>query len=345
MNRLSKRMRPPAAYPRRLGQGLSLVELMVAIAIGLFMVGALITLFVNNSAARVELDRSSRQIENGRFAIDVLRDDIAMSGYFGELAPPERATVVNPQPCATATADMGWNASTGSVPAPVQGPSNAVGGSTLAFTNCTAAALNQRAGTGFLVLRRLRPQTETVAAAVSNAHYLQINGCLTGTVPFAFNTASAGGFTLQGADCATAATLRRYESRLYYVADCGVCSPSDGIPTLKLRELVNSAMVERVIADGIEDLQFEFGLDTNNDGVPDSYATAGAATDWPNVVAVRIHVISRATSATPGYADDKAYTRGAFGSYSVPAGAEQFKRRYYTTVVHMPNSSGPRERP
>jgi type IV pilus assembly protein PilW len=53
--------------------GMTLIELMVAIAISLFMVSALIVLYVSSSAARTDLDRSSRQIENGRFATDMMR--------------------------------------------------------------------------------------------------------------------------------------------------------------------------------------------------------------------------------------------------------------------------------
>ena len=53
--------------------GFSLTELFIAIAIGLIVLASLTTFFVSTSSNRREIDRSSRQIENGRFAIDVLR--------------------------------------------------------------------------------------------------------------------------------------------------------------------------------------------------------------------------------------------------------------------------------
>ena len=49
-------------------RGFTLVELMVAMTLSLLVLVVMITLFANTSAARSEIDKSSRQIENGRFA-------------------------------------------------------------------------------------------------------------------------------------------------------------------------------------------------------------------------------------------------------------------------------------
>jgi type IV pilus assembly protein PilW len=60
-------------WRRRCG-GAGLVELMVGITLGL-LAAAIATLFANNSAPN-EIERTSQQIENGRFALQLLRDDI-----------------------------------------------------------------------------------------------------------------------------------------------------------------------------------------------------------------------------------------------------------------------------
>lgn len=353
---LSPRARPRHCDRRsgvRRCRGLTLVELMVAIAISLFMVAALVVLYVNNSAARTELDRSSRQIENGRFAIDMLRDDIALAGFYGQLAQREINEFVTANPCATATAQLGWaTAEPWRVPTPVQGPN----GGTDIPAAWACAPLNQRPNTGYIVVRRLSPAAVAPAAAVANTHYLQTNGCLDTGAPFRFATGpGAANFTLTASDCASPAPLRVYQSRLYYVANCGICSPSDGIPTLKMRELQGNEIVERVIADGIEDLQLEFGIDTNGDGLVNQTfvdftdldaAALGPSANWGNVVAVRVRLISRATAPSPGYVDDKAYDRGQlFAAYSAPGDGLHFKRRSYTALVHLPNVGGPRELP
>ncbi|HCU54642.1 MAG TPA: hypothetical protein DIC36_10335 [Gammaproteobacteria bacterium] len=156
----------------------------------------------------------------------------------------------------------------------------------------------------------------------------------------------ATNFTLQAADCAAVSPVRAYVSRLYYVASCGICSPNDGVPTLKMRELQGSTIVERIISDGIEDLQFEFGRDVDQDGVVDDYLAAAAAADWANVVAIRIRLISRGVSSSPGYTDDKTYDRGSLFAAYTPSGSDaKFKRRAYTALVQLPNIAGPRETP
>jgi type IV pilus assembly protein PilW len=320
---------------------------MVAIAISLFMTGALVALFVANSAARTELDRSSRQIENGRFAVDMLRDDIALAGYYGELAPGEVETFIEANPCATATANMGWSTTpTVQAPAPIQGPNTSAPIPAIpAGWGC--GTLNQKTNTGWLVVRRVRPEALLSSAAAASTHYLQSNGCKTADTPFIFSLGpGATNFTLKGVDCVAAPVIREYQSRLYFIADCGVCSPSDDTPTLKVRELIGNQIVERIIADGIEDLQFEFGLDTSKDGVVDSYVASAAATAWTDVVAVRIRLIARTTEASPGYTDSKTYDRGdLFAAIPAPTGKEAYKRRSFVAAVALPNVAGPRETP
>ena len=74
-----------ATRPSNSQQGLSLIELMVSITIGLLLVSAMATLIANNSAHRQEVEQASRQIENGRYAMQVLSEDLHHAGYYGEI--------------------------------------------------------------------------------------------------------------------------------------------------------------------------------------------------------------------------------------------------------------------
>ena len=62
--------------------GFSLVELLVSLAIGLLIVSGLTVLFVNSSQSGSELDKSVRQIESGRYAMEVMSDDIRLAGFY-----------------------------------------------------------------------------------------------------------------------------------------------------------------------------------------------------------------------------------------------------------------------
>jgi len=323
--------------------GFSLIELMIAMAIGLFLMLGLTTLLINVSASHTEMQKSSAQIENGRYATQVLSEDLRLAGYYGEYAPvgydlPEK-------PCLPPVAPVSPN-----MPSPVGYDLTAVA----ADFSCLS---NIQAGTGVLVVRRT--QTVVAATAVAGTTYLQVSQCNADSTatPFMFGTiASTGGFTLRKIDCDSTkpATLRKFVIHIYYISSCNVCAPSDGIPTLKMVEYVDGAIQAPVaLVEGIEDMQLDYGLDDNGDGSPDRYVVAptvtlpATTTDWANVMAVRVNLLARNIAPTVGYDDSKTYALGlAKPNYTVPAGvARTYKRHAYNTLVRLENPSGRREVP
>jgi type IV pilus assembly protein PilW len=76
--------------------GLSLIELMVAIAIGLFLLAGAVTIFSTSKRTYVEQEDSARIQENLRFALEAISRDLRMAGYFGcgHSLDPERLTNV-----------------------------------------------------------------------------------------------------------------------------------------------------------------------------------------------------------------------------------------------------------
>ena len=97
--------------------GLSLVELMIAMAISLGMIAALVTLMMNNSRTYSELSKTGRQTENGRYAMELLAGDIKLAGFYGELSP-NGVTFVDADPCSVAVNGLGF-ATAPAVTAPI----------------------------------------------------------------------------------------------------------------------------------------------------------------------------------------------------------------------------------
>lgn len=64
-------------------RGFSLTELLVAMVIGLILLGGLVTLMVNSKKNYSQQDYSARLQENARFAMDFLSYDIRMAGFYG----------------------------------------------------------------------------------------------------------------------------------------------------------------------------------------------------------------------------------------------------------------------
>lgn len=67
---------------KKFQHGISIMELMVGIAIGMIIMVGLITTYVNSTRAQREMAISAEQIENGRLAIETLAQSIRLSGYY-----------------------------------------------------------------------------------------------------------------------------------------------------------------------------------------------------------------------------------------------------------------------
>src|SRR2546422_3163479 len=135
---------------------------MVGLTLGVIVLFALVTLFVSNSRMQREIDQASQQIENGRYALDLLRDDLRLAGYYGDAVPQQGYTVAAatiPNICATTVANLQFVAPPTALqwPVPVFG---IAGGD--AVPSCVSSATGgQKPGTDILVVRR----TSTVPTA------------------------------------------------------------------------------------------------------------------------------------------------------------------------------------
>lgn len=332
-------MRRPPAFQRQ--RGFTLVELMVAMVIGLLLLSALVALYANTSQSNIELDKSVRQIENGRHGMDLLHEDIISAGYYGDLSTMGMTFSV-PAACAVAATDLGWDSTTNTIPAAVTG-----------LDATEAAALtcldNHRAGTPALVLRRVDTTRVAAASAIDGSPYLQTSRCKNDpvTTQFVLSTTDTS-LTLRSLDCSAANAAQRYLTRIYYVSDCNECG-LDTIPTLKRAELRGGAIVHSPLAEGIEDLAFEFGFDIDSDGSADTFlsslsGTAGAAdNDWANVVGVRTRLLSATIEPSPGFGSDRTFDLGLLGTRG--PFTDNLKRRVYAMTGRINNVAGPREQP
>jgi type IV pilus assembly protein PilW len=334
--------------------GLSLVELMVSITLGMLILSGVLVVFVNTSAARNEVDRTSRQIENGRYASELLSEDLRLAGFYGELNP---ASITAPgalpaDSCSVTAAD--WRAW---IPVHLQGYDDS------GFTSANCTLTNLKANTDVLVVRRARTCAAGVSGcevAASGKPYLQASLCANQVTPnYKLGLEGTETFDMQKKTCVTTALAnkREYYARIYFVAtDNGA---GENIPTLKRLELTGAGWSTVPLVEGIEELQLHYGLDTNGDGSPDVYIAnpndyptgtcpgACPLTNWMNVVAVQFHVLARNLETSPNYTDTKKYVLGndAAGNAieRTPGGA--YRRHVYSGLVRVNNPAGRRDTP
>src|SRR5690606_34540503 len=76
----------PAHCPTRLQAGLTLAEILVALAVSSILLAGMVQIFASSRTTYHMQDGLSRMQENGRFALDFLTRDLRMGGYFGCLA-------------------------------------------------------------------------------------------------------------------------------------------------------------------------------------------------------------------------------------------------------------------
>jgi len=343
-----------AAY----AHGYTLIELMVSIVIGLIVLAALVTLFAGNSRQRGEIERANEQTENGRYALQLLSEDLRDAGYLGSFNP---GTVAGPNPQLVIPGAPPPNVCATDVPSLNSAMSLAVQGYDDGAV-VPACLADVRAATDILVVRRASTCAVLTAGCdpqVAGDVYLQASGCNTeftaGTYYVLDNNAL--NLTLTTKDCATVAPLYQYRTHIYFIANNDKLG--DGIPTLKRAELgvVAGALTFNIVplVEGIENLQLEYGLDTNVPTTgspavytanPNSYngcAPATCVSYWRNTVAVQINVLARGETPTQGYVDTKSYTLGltaAGGANVVGPFNDGYKRHTYSTVARLYNPAG-----
>ena len=271
-------MQPFLSKRAQRGQGLSLIELMIAIALGMVVVGALLALFLNVTRTNNEMAKMNRQIENGRFAIQLLQSDLVHAGFWGNFIPQfeDRGVAVPgdvpkaiPDPC-KAPAD--WNA---------DDRSNLIGIPVQADAGSCAAVASQAAGTDVLVVRHAEPTVGSAACGAGEVCF-QASQCgleITATPPqkYVFGTT---GHTLHKKDCVgtgsppvmpvtagSTALMRKLISNIYYVRDDF---------TLMRSEYLNGAhQAAQPLIEGIQGFRVEYGIDNvGKNGAAVSYTAA-----------------------------------------------------------------------
>ena len=326
-------------------RGFTLIEMLVGLTIGVIVLFALVTLFINNSRTRAEVDQASQQIENGRYALDLIRDDLHLAGYYGDVVPQRGFTVATaqiPSICATTVAGLQIVAPPAALQWPV--PVFGIAGGDTVPTCVSSATGGQKAGTDILVVRR----TSTIPATgglTAGKIYLQGTGCSTSLdqhKDFVVDVgANAGTFALQKRGCATAADIYEFQTRIYYVSN-------ESVPTLRLLTISGTSSTNEPLVQGVEDLRIEYGLDNaGSDGAADAFrkclstSDPCSATDWANMMAARVYVLGRNLSTGTGYTDTKTYSMGS-GTVLGPFN-DHYKRHVYTGAVRLMNPAGRRE--
>lgn len=303
-------------------RGFSLIELMVTTVLGLLIVAAIMGVLLTSNRNYNQDERFSRLQENGRFAVHFLAQDISMAAFWGNLVNPSSVNTIN--------ADCGVTLNSG---ASITMLDNATDPN--ATFDCIAN-LEFEAATDVIFINRVQGVSRTegeLTADDNNRVFLVTNGNSGQLKQYDGSNGPAAG-----------ESAWRYVPRIYYIKKQN--NAGEDIPTL-YRKTLNTAIpptfIDEELVEGIENIQIQFGIDSNADTVPDAYVTAPTAAQLAQAVTARIHVLARGLTADNIHVDTKVYNLGE-GDYKpyAPTGADNpgtqkptdvYRRVYSSTVV------------
>ena len=338
--------------PSERQRGFSLIELMVAMTIGLVVLAGIGYMYIESRQSFRSMDNLSRMQESARYALEIMARDIRMAGYRGcsSSSGPFYNTLNNSTDSAYnfGVPVNGYEASGGgwSPSLPTSGVGALGGMSVLAGTD--AITLRSVVGSGTTVTKQpgnnsssdlqittpndlLIGDIALVTNCVASSVFQVTNKNVTGTNQNVVHNAGTGTPGNSTNDLgvnysASGGELVKMQSRSYFIR-----TGASGRPALWQ---ATGANAPQELADGVENMQIQYGLDTTGDGVVDgsSYVTADAVTDWNQVAAVRLSLLMVGT-------DDNLATSNQTYNYngaSVTAGDKKL-RQVFTTTVSLRN--------
>ncbi len=296
-------------------QGLTLIELMVALVIFSIITISVFALYINANRAYNEDEKFARMQENGRFALNIIAGDLNMADFWGEMLGPE---FIN-QAAVTFGADCNIA---------LDEPEKALryyedgGSSSYDPTGC-----GLKAGTNALAIKRVANTPTADADVVDGRVYLRTNGFEGSWIDDAdSNPATAG-----------------YQDWLYLPSIYFIKEDADGVPYL-CRAMINIGTTalstignadDDCMAEGVEELYVEFGIDTDNDGVANQYVSDVDDDLIATAVTARVYLLVRSKDEVLAYENDKYYNLGnlaQLGPYN-----DSYYRRVYNTTVTLRN--------
>ena len=297
-----------ASVPAR-AAGLTLVELLVAMTIGLVLIAGATQVYVDSSKSYAVNETTARLQENARYAMSVLEPDLRMSGYWGLTnvsdgiggkALPTDAQFNPFGAPAASTCGVNFPLLLGF---PVQGTNDSY---------AATCAANSAAMPNADTITVRRASAVTVPATSANG---PLRICST-------RTSGVLVTDITGTFCQDVDTkIYNLIVNLYYVDQN---SSQPGVPSLRRKALnAGPGFQDDEIVPGVEDLQVQYGVDLSGGAGPASgaaseYLDAGAtltnlltnAAAPAQIVSVRIWLLVRSDSPESGFTDDRTYEYG-----------------------------------
>jgi type IV pilus assembly protein PilW len=319
-------------YHSKSNRGFTLIEMMIAITIGLMILAALSTVAFNSARSTRANDRTSELQTSGRYGLDVLRRDLQHAGQTGITPPAGLAQAkvdgfFNIASGVAATNDCATNFAL-KLEEPITGSNDSNG-----YTTCIPNTSYLR---GDIIVVRYADMATAYPAASSAVPADIANG----EIYFRSTYTSSGLFKKGG----TAPTIvgapmqdQLMKTYVYYVSPN--TAGSDGIPALYRMALNGGAMSAELVVTGIENLQAQYGVVNATGDTQYKNANSVTAAEWPMVRSVRVWLLARNSQQDTGeaYSNTTSYVMGDTTYTPVVGTNDKFRRQLYTSTIQLRN--------
>ena len=311
--------------------GLTMVEMMVALAIGSFLMIGALQIYAQSRSAFVINESIARVQETAQFAMDTIEADLRMASNWGRtsrgLVIEGRSLQGIPNPNVLAVpldCSEDWSIELGT---PVDGFNNVYG------LTCPADDTDQP-NSDILTVRRASVNPVPLQAGRLQIQTTRVQGEIfdDGIIPPTFTPADS--------------TTHNLMVSSYYVDSNSELIP--GVPTLRRKVLgiqgINSAIFDQEIAPGVENLQVQFGIDMNEDNTVDRYVNPGDEIYNPEapgyfpgarVLTARIWLVVRGLTPELGINDQRVYDPG---DVSLGAYTDEVRRMQVSKTILLRNT-------
>ncbi|WKZ11619.1 MAG: PilW family protein [Gammaproteobacteria bacterium] len=310
--------------------GLTLIEMLVTMVIGAFLMIGVISIFAQSRTTFRTNDAVERMQEAVRFALNTMQPDIRLAGNWGLHSDPTFVTAPNG---ATATCEDGTDVTNWALD-PQLGVEASNGVNTLP---CPVFANAFQPGSDVLVVRHASGQPQAAANTVIQLQSNRMGSTVfdTGAVPFA-------------CPAATPACTFDWQTQAYYVSSQSSLGPN--VPSLRRQVLVPGGVLQdQELIPGVEDFQVLLGLDADGDDDVERFVHANdgalaildpanpAFVDGAQIVAVRLWLMFRAEHPEQGFVDGNVYNYADMANVTPN---DNFRRVLVNRTVLLRNARG-----
>jgi len=332
--------------------GLSLVEVLVALVISLFLLTGLGQAYLSNKASYTFSEAISRIQENGRFALDTMTQDLRMAGFFGcaIFDPLDTSTIVNN----LNPAGLGYDAAihdiiamgrlggtendgmNGSDSVSVRGPKPSNVTVHPPYNVSTSANIHVTTNDS------IQPGDIVMVTNCRGADIFQVTNKTTSTKAsqqaIVHNTGggSPGNYnpdSCQGGNAHCLSQTYGSDSSMFVLQTVtySIAVGASGEPALwRSEDGVNVELIE-----GIEQMQVLYGVDTDADNFANQYVVSTAVADMLTVTSIHLMLLVRSDS--DGVTEDAQVYN--YNGVSTTA-ADQRMRQVFSTTIALRNRTG-----